>query len=160
MRTEAGRDPHDRGLQDPVGFRRVGADYNVRTHGAGTQRFNHPVGELTSPTRTLRSPPEPGLALPVYAPNPARRPPNASACPFLGGDHRGCEISRPDIRLLQQLHVETVVTQRLRAFGGAGCGSRLQFGRGQLADDGLLDSRAFQALPVTSIIRWTCLLIG
>ncbi len=51
MRTEAGRDPHDRGLQDLVGelstrsetFRRLWADHNVRTHGAGTKRFNHPV---------------------------------------------------------------------------------------------------------------------
>ena len=56
MRTEAGRDPHDRGLQDLVGelstrseiFRRLWADHNVRTHGAGTKRFEHPVvGELT-----------------------------------------------------------------------------------------------------------------
>ncbi len=51
MRAEAGRDPHDRGLQDLVGelstqsdvFRRLWADHNVRTHGAGTKRFNHPV---------------------------------------------------------------------------------------------------------------------
>ena len=42
MRTEAGRDPHDRGLQNLVGelstqsetFRRLWADHNVRTHGA------------------------------------------------------------------------------------------------------------------------------
>src|SRR4051812_9870968 len=56
MRTEAGRDPHDRRLHDLVGelstrsevFRRLWADHNVRTHGAGTKRFNHPVvGELT-----------------------------------------------------------------------------------------------------------------
>lgn len=54
--TEAGRDPHDRGLQDLVGelstrsdtFRRLWADHNVRTHGTGTKRFHHPVaGELT-----------------------------------------------------------------------------------------------------------------
>jgi transcriptional regulator with XRE-family HTH domain len=56
MRTEAGRDPHDRGLQDLVGelstrsetFRRLWAEHDVRTHGAGTKRFHHPVvGELT-----------------------------------------------------------------------------------------------------------------
>ena len=56
MRAEAGRDPHDRGLQDLVGelstrsevFRRLWADHNVRSHGAGTKRFHHPVvGELT-----------------------------------------------------------------------------------------------------------------
>ncbi len=51
MRTEAGRDPHDRGLQDLVGelstrsetFRRLWAAHDVRTHGTGTKRFHHPV---------------------------------------------------------------------------------------------------------------------
>ena len=56
MRTEAGRELHDRVLQDLVGelsthsetFRRLWADHNVRTHGAGTKWFHHPdVGELT-----------------------------------------------------------------------------------------------------------------
>src|SRR3954462_1862488 len=55
MRAEAGRDPHDRRLHDLAGelsmrsevFRRLWADHNVRTHGAGPKRFNHPVvGEL------------------------------------------------------------------------------------------------------------------
>ena len=57
MRAEAGRDPHDRGLQDLVGelsmqsevFRRLWADHNVRTHGAGTKRFIHPVVGRTDP---------------------------------------------------------------------------------------------------------------
>jgi hypothetical protein len=43
MRTEAGRDPHDRGLQDLVGelstrsetFRLLWAEHDGRTHGAG-----------------------------------------------------------------------------------------------------------------------------
>jgi transcriptional regulator with XRE-family HTH domain len=51
MRAEAGRDPHDRGLQDLIGelstrsdtFRRLWAAHDVRTHGTGTKRFNHPV---------------------------------------------------------------------------------------------------------------------
>ena len=57
MRAEAGRDPHDSGLQDLVGelstrsetFRRLWAAHNVRTHGTGTKRFHHPVvGELSN----------------------------------------------------------------------------------------------------------------
>ena len=72
MRAEAGRDPHDRGLQDLVGelstrsetFRRLWADHNVRTHGAGTKRFHHPVvGELTLAYEELAITAEPGLVL-------------------------------------------------------------------------------------------------
>src|SRR4051794_11598890 len=51
MRSEAGRDPHDKVLQDLVGelstrsetFRRLWGAHDVRTHGAGTKRFHHPV---------------------------------------------------------------------------------------------------------------------
>ena len=79
MRTEAGRDPHDRGLQDLVGelstqsetFRRLWADHNVRTHGAGTKRFHHPVvGELTLAYEELAITAEPGLVLMVYTAEP------------------------------------------------------------------------------------------
>jgi hypothetical protein len=79
MRTEAGRNPHDRGLQDLVGelstrsdvFRRLWADHNVRTHGAGTKRFNHPVvGELTLAYEELAITAEPGLVLLLYTAEP------------------------------------------------------------------------------------------
>ena len=79
MRTESGRDPHDRGLQDLVGelsthsevFRRLWADHNVRTHGAGTKRFHHPVvGELTLAYEQLAITAEPGLVLMVYTAEP------------------------------------------------------------------------------------------
>ena len=79
MRTEAGRDPHDRGLQDLVGelstqsetFRRLWADHNVRTHGAGTKRFHHPVvGELTLAYEEFAITAEPGLVLLVYTAEP------------------------------------------------------------------------------------------
>jgi transcriptional regulator with XRE-family HTH domain len=79
MRAEAGRDPHDRGLQDLVGelstrseiFRRLWADHNVRTHGSGTKRFNHPVvGELTLAYEELSVTAEPGLVLLVYTAEP------------------------------------------------------------------------------------------
>ena len=79
MRAEAGRDPHDRGLQDLVGelstqsetFRRLWADHDVRTHGAGTKRFHHPVvGELTLAYEELAITAEPGLVLMVYTAEP------------------------------------------------------------------------------------------
>ncbi|MCW2818885.1 MAG: helix-turn-helix domain protein [Marmoricola sp.] len=79
MRTEAGRDPHDRGLQDLVGelstrsetFRRLWAAHDVRTHGTGTKRFVHPlVGELTLAYEELAITAEPGLALIVYTAEP------------------------------------------------------------------------------------------
>ena len=79
MRTDAGRDPHDRGLQDLVGelstrsetFRRLWADHNVRSHGTGTKRFNHPVvGELTLAYEELAITAEPGLVLFIYTAEP------------------------------------------------------------------------------------------
>ncbi|WP_074946375.1 helix-turn-helix domain-containing protein [Jiangella alba] len=79
MRAEAGRDPHDRGLQDLVGelstrsetFRRLWAGHDVRTHGAGTKRFRHPlVGELTLAYEELAITAEPGLVLLVYTAEP------------------------------------------------------------------------------------------
>jgi transcriptional regulator with XRE-family HTH domain len=79
MRAEAGRDPHDRGLQDLIGelstrsdtFRRLWADHNVRTHGTGTKRFNHPIGgELTLAYEELAITAEPGLVLLIYTAEP------------------------------------------------------------------------------------------
>jgi transcriptional regulator with XRE-family HTH domain len=79
MRTEAGRDPHDRALQDLVGelstqsetFRRLWAEHDVRTHGAGTKRFHHPVvGELTLAYEELAVTAEPGLVLMVCTAEP------------------------------------------------------------------------------------------
>ena len=79
MRAEAGRDPHDRDLQDLVGelstrsevFRRLWAAHDVRTHGTGTKRFVHPVvGELTLAYEELAITAEPGLVLLVYTAEP------------------------------------------------------------------------------------------
>ncbi|GAA1596253.1 helix-turn-helix transcriptional regulator [Kribbella hippodromi] len=79
MRAEAGRDPHDRGLQDLVGelstqsetFRRLWGAHDVRTHGAGTKRFHHPeVGELTLVYEELALTADPGLVLLVYTAEP------------------------------------------------------------------------------------------
>jgi transcriptional regulator with XRE-family HTH domain len=79
MRAEAGRDPHDRALQDLVGelstrsdtFRTLWGAHDVRTHGAGTKRFHHPVaGELTLAYEELAVTAEPGLILMIYTPEP------------------------------------------------------------------------------------------
>ena len=79
MRTEAGRDPHDRALQDLVGelstrsdtFRVLWGAHDVRTHGAGTKRFHHPVvGELVLAYEELAITAEPGLSLLVYTAEP------------------------------------------------------------------------------------------
>ncbi|MEV4290752.1 helix-turn-helix transcriptional regulator [Nonomuraea bangladeshensis] len=79
MRAEAGRDPHDRALQDLVGelstrsdtFRTLWAAHDVRTHGTGTKRFNHPeVGELLLAYEELAITAEPGLVLIIYTAEP------------------------------------------------------------------------------------------
>ena len=79
MRAEAGRDPHDKGLQDLVGelstrsetFRRLWAAHDVRTHGAGTKRFQHPVvGELILAYEELAITAEPGNVMMVYTAEP------------------------------------------------------------------------------------------
>ena len=79
MRAEAGRDPHDRGLQDLVGelctrsdtFRTLWGAHDVRTHGTGTKRFHHPVvGDLVLAYEELAITAEPGLILMVYTAEP------------------------------------------------------------------------------------------
>ncbi len=79
MRAEAGRDPHDRGIQELVGelstrsetFRTLWAAHNVRAHGAGTKRFRHPiVGELTLAYEELAITAEPGSILMIYTAEP------------------------------------------------------------------------------------------
>lgn len=79
MRSEAGRDPHDRALQDLVGelstrsetFRRLWAAHDVRTHGAGTKRFTHPVaGSLVLAYEELAITAEPGNVVLVYTAEP------------------------------------------------------------------------------------------
>jgi transcriptional regulator with XRE-family HTH domain len=79
MRAEAGRDPHDKGLQDLVGelslrsdvFRTLWAAHNVRTHGSGTKRFHHPiVGELVLAYEELAVTAEPGNVMLIYSAEP------------------------------------------------------------------------------------------
>ena len=79
IRAEAGRDPHGKGIQDLVGelstrselFRTLWAAHDVRTHGTGTKRFNHPlVGELTLVFEELAITAEPGRVLLIYTAEP------------------------------------------------------------------------------------------
>ncbi|MEV5957730.1 helix-turn-helix transcriptional regulator [Streptomyces sp. NPDC051987] len=79
LRTEAGRDPHDKDLHDLVGelstrsddFRTRWGAHNVRHHGTGTKRFHHhAVGDLTLAYEGLEMTAEPGLSLTVYAAEP------------------------------------------------------------------------------------------
>lgn len=79
MRAEAGRDPHDRGLQELVGelstqsetFRRLWGAHDVRTHGTGTKRFKHPdVGGIVLAYEEFAITAEPGLVLLVYTAEP------------------------------------------------------------------------------------------
>ncbi|GGI44712.1 transcriptional regulator with XRE-family HTH domain [Agromyces flavus] len=79
MRAEAGRNPHDRAMQDLVGelstqsetFRRLWGAHDVRTHGTGTKRFRHPVvGELTFAYEELLLTAEPGLVMLLYTVEP------------------------------------------------------------------------------------------
>ncbi len=79
MRAEAGRDPHDKGLQDLVGelstrshtFRTLWGAHDVRTHGTGTKRFQHPVvGEVTLAYEELAVTADPGSILMIYTAEP------------------------------------------------------------------------------------------
>ena len=91
MRAEAGRDPHDKGLQDLVGelstrdetFRKLWGAHNVRTHGAGMKRFEHPVvGEIHLAYEALAITADPGSVLMVYTAEPGS--PSAERLRLLG----------------------------------------------------------------------------
>ena len=79
LRTEAGRNPHDKDLHDLVGelstrsddFRARWGAHNVRHHGTGTKRFHHQaVGDLTLAYEGLEMAAEPGLTLTIYTAEP------------------------------------------------------------------------------------------
>jgi transcriptional regulator with XRE-family HTH domain len=82
LRTEAGRNPHDRELSDLVGelatrseeFRGLWAAHNVRLHTKGVKRFNHPiVGELELSFNRLDVSADPGLMIVAYTAEPGSR---------------------------------------------------------------------------------------
>ncbi|WP_158847552.1 helix-turn-helix transcriptional regulator [Saccharothrix deserti] len=79
LRTEAGRNPHDKELHDLVGelstrsdeFRTRWGAHDVRHHGTGSKTFHHPVvGDLTLAYEGLEMAAEPGLTLTIYTAEP------------------------------------------------------------------------------------------
>ena len=79
LRTEAGRDPHDRALSDLVGelatrseeFRVRWARHDVRLHQQGSKLFHHAVvGDITLDYNTVPLPADPGLSLTCYTAGP------------------------------------------------------------------------------------------
>jgi transcriptional regulator with XRE-family HTH domain len=91
LRTEAGRDPHDRNLTDLVGelstrseeFRTRWAAHNVRAHQTGAKRYHHPVvGELSLTYEMLELAADPGLAVLALSAEPGS--PSQDALRLLG----------------------------------------------------------------------------
>jgi transcriptional regulator with XRE-family HTH domain len=79
LRGEAGRNPHDRRLQDLVGelstrspeFRARWAAHNVRLHRTGGKQLHHPVaGDLELTYEALALPADPGLTMITYTAEP------------------------------------------------------------------------------------------
>lgn len=79
LRTEAGRNPFDKGLTDLVGelvtrsqtFRNRWAAHNVRLHRSGTKHMHHPVvGDLDLAFEAMELSADAGLTLTVYSAEP------------------------------------------------------------------------------------------
>jgi transcriptional regulator with XRE-family HTH domain len=82
LRSEAGRNPYDRGLSDLVGelstrseeFRTWWAQHNVRYHRTGSKRLRHPVvGELELEYEVMDVSADDGLTIAVYSAEPGSR---------------------------------------------------------------------------------------
>ncbi len=110
LRTEAGRNPHDKDLQDLIGelstlsdhFRERWGAHNVRRHGSGAKNFrHHVVGELTLAYEGLELVAEPGLTLTLYAAEPGS--PSAEALRLLASwaatqDLQDAQDAEPSLR--------------------------------------------------------------
>jgi transcriptional regulator with XRE-family HTH domain len=82
LRSEAGRNPYDRGLSDLVGelstrsqeFRTWWAAHNVRYHRSGTKRLHHAVvGELELDYEVMDVSADDGVTISVYSAEPGSR---------------------------------------------------------------------------------------
>jgi transcriptional regulator with XRE-family HTH domain len=82
LRSEAGRDPHDRDLSDLVGelstqseaFRKLWASHNVRIHETGVKDFHHPVvGELSLTFETTEFSADTGLTMFAFTAEPGSK---------------------------------------------------------------------------------------
>ena len=88
LRSEAGRNPHDRALNELVGelttrsglFAALWAGHDVRIHTTGTKRFRHPVaGDLSLQYETLDLPGDEGQTLFAFTAEPGSASENALA---------------------------------------------------------------------------------
>ncbi|WP_231391721.1 helix-turn-helix transcriptional regulator [Arthrobacter sp. 35W] len=88
LRTESGRNPHDRALHELVGelttgsglFAALWAGHDVRIHTEGTKRFHHPVaGVLSLQYETLLLPGDEGQTLYTFTAEPGSASENALA---------------------------------------------------------------------------------
>lgn len=88
LRSEAGRNPHDRALNELVGeltmrsglFAELWAGHDVRIHTTGTKRFHHPVaGDLSLQFETLHLPGDEGQTLFTFTAEPGSVSENALA---------------------------------------------------------------------------------
>ena len=79
LRSEASRNPYDKGLSDLVGelstrselFRTLWAAHNVRLHRRGLKRIHHPVvGDLELTYEAMEFPADPGLTMFAYSAEP------------------------------------------------------------------------------------------
>ncbi|MEV4364889.1 helix-turn-helix transcriptional regulator [Nonomuraea sp. NPDC049625] len=106
LRTEAGRDPHNKELHDLIGelctrndeFRRRWAAHDVRHHGTGFKTFHHSVvGDVTLAYEGLEMAAEPGLTLTIYTAEPGS--PSEDALRLLAswaaGEYGAEEPARP-----------------------------------------------------------------
>jgi transcriptional regulator with XRE-family HTH domain len=82
LRSEAGRDPYDRGLSDLIGelstrsdeFRTRWAAHNVRIHRTGVKDVHHPVvGDLSLTYEMMELTADTGLAILAYSAEPGSR---------------------------------------------------------------------------------------
>jgi hypothetical protein len=82
LRSEAGRDPYDRGLSDLVGelstqsetFRTRWAAHNVRIHQSGVKHVHHPVvGDLSLTYEMMELTADAGLTILTYTAEPGSK---------------------------------------------------------------------------------------
>ncbi|MEJ5868494.1 helix-turn-helix transcriptional regulator [Pseudokineococcus sp. 5B2Z-1] len=104
LRTEAGRDPHDKALHDLVGelstrsadFAALWSAHDVRLHGTGTKTFHHPaVGDLELTYEGMELLSAPGLTFTVYTAEPAS--PTAQALSLLAA-WAATELTGDDVK--------------------------------------------------------------
>ena len=106
LRSEAGRDPYDRGLSDLVGelstqsetFRTRWAAHNVRIHQTGAKHVHHPVvGDLSLTFEMMELRADTGLTILTYTAEPGSK--SEEALNFSGaGRRRSSRRRRPTRR--------------------------------------------------------------